>query len=101
MAKLNKALLESIDFCSNLKTDIQSLAKNGQFFGADFTKADGTTRRMNCRLAVKKYLKGGGNKTADKLSRLVVYDVNARGYRTIPIERLKALRIAGQAITFE
>jgi hypothetical protein len=33
--------------------------RNGQIFGAVFTKKDGSERKMNCRRGVKKHLKGG------------------------------------------
>ena len=100
MTTINRKLLESKAFASALKVDIQSLAGNGQFFTAEFIKANGEPRKMNCRLAVKKYLRGGSNPVADHLNRLVVYDLGAKGYRTIPLERLTALRIAGKRIDF-
>ena len=59
----------------------------GKFFTAKFVKKDGDFRVMNCRLGVKKHLKGGFDHN-DRTKYLTVYDVKQKGYRNIPIERL-------------
>ena len=43
-------------------TIIDKLVSSGKIFSANFTKADGTLRTMNCRVGVQKNLKGVGIK---------------------------------------
>ena len=59
----------------------------GKFFTAKFVKKDGEFRVMNCRLGVKKHLKGGFDHN-DRTKYLTVYDVQKKGYRNIPVQRL-------------
>ena len=59
----------------------------GKFFTAKFVKKDGDFRVMNCRLGVKKHLKGGFDHN-DRTKYLTVYDVQKKGYRNIPVQRL-------------
>ena len=67
----------------------------GRFFGATFIKKDGTLRTMNCRLKVKKYLKGGTLKFNPSEKGLVpVCDMAIKEYRMININTLQSLRIA-------
>ena len=74
-------------------------ATNGQMFTVVFKKrSDGTIRRMNCRLGVKKYLKGGKS-TTQGANVLTVFDVTKGGYRSIPIEGIIQVRCNGT--TFE
>ena len=42
---------------------------------------------MNCRLGVKKHLKGGRNHNADNVN-ITVFDLKNKGYRNIPVQRL-------------
>jgi len=58
------------------------LNSKGKFFTVTFTKKDGTTRVMNCRLGVTKYLKGGES-TLNPNDYITVYDVQSKGYRAI------------------
>lgn len=66
---------------------------SGRFFSVLFVKADGTIRKMTCRGGVRKFLKN-----ADAAPRkepegvFVVFDVKAMEYRSIPMERILALR---------
>ena len=71
-----------------------SAAKNsGRFFSVLFVKQDGSIRKMNCRGGVRKFLKN-----ADAAPRkapegvVIVFDVKAMEYRSIPMERILALR---------
>ena len=52
---------------------------------------------MQCRMGVKKHLKGG-DKAYDAKSKglLTVYDLNAKGYRSIPVENVLRLSVNGQ-----
>lgn len=70
---------------------------NGKFFAVVFRKrTDGTLRSMNCRLDVKKYLKGGkAAYKAEDYGLINVFDNDAKDYRTIPIEGLISAKIGG------
>lgn len=68
----------------------------GCFFTVGFIKVDGSTRWMNCRRGVKKYLVGGENKVVkNNPNYIVVYDVKAKGYRTVNLDTLFALKFRG------
>lgn len=68
----------------------------GKFFTAVFEKTDGSTRVMNARLGVTSYLKGGENKVVKPSnSYKTVYDVQAKGYRTLNLGTLQELRANG------
>ena len=85
-----------------LFTIIDSLVSTGKIFSATFTKADGTERKMVCRVGVKKDLKGVGLKyDRRKAHNILVWDMNANGYRTIKTDRLKSIRIEGKTYNFE
>jgi len=72
------------------------LGTKGKFFSVQFIKKDGSLRKMQCRLGVKKYLKGGTYKAGQNHPELVpVYDVPNKGYRSINLETIKFLRISG------
>ena len=68
-----------------------------KIFSATFTKKDGTTRKMLCKLGVKKHLKGGV-KTYDteSLNYLTVYSLDSRGYRTLNLNTLKEIKANGE-----
>ena len=44
-----------------MKTEVKQLRElvQNKIFSVEFTKKDGTLRKMVCRLGVKKHLKGG------------------------------------------
>lgn len=63
---------------------------NGRFFSIEFIKrTTGEHRKMNARVGVKKYLKGG-NQSYDPASRglRVVFDTQKREYRAVPLENV-------------
>lgn len=77
---------------------------NGSIFDVSFVKKDGSLRRMNARLGVKKYLKGGTLKfDAKERGFIVVYDIQCglrakseddkACYRMINKNTIKSLRI--------
>ena len=80
-----------------LKHKLTSRA-GGRFFSITFVKADGSTRKMVCRLGVKQH---AGGKSSDQFnySLLTVYDVQKRGFRNINLETVKQYTVSGQ--TFE
>jgi hypothetical protein len=84
----------------NIKTLKNEL--KGRIFSATFIKKDGTIRKINCRLGVVKALHGGAlTYNAEAANNLVVYDLQARGYRTIPLDKLLTLRYNGKEIAGE
>lgn len=81
---------------------IDDLVSTGKIFSATFTKADGTERKMVCRTGVQKDLKGKGLQyDRRKAHNIVVWDMNAEGYRTIKTDRLKSIKIEGKTYNFE
>ena len=73
---------------------------NGKFFSVKFIKKDKSKRNMNCRTSVKKYLKGGINKTVDISNGYkTVYDMQSKGYRTINLDTIYEFTFQG--ITYQ
>lgn len=67
----------------NIETAI-SLIKSGKFFTAEFTKKDGTSRRIHARSGVRKYVKGTGMAwSPSDRGYLSVYDLQKKEYRLI------------------
>lgn len=84
-----------------MRTLIKTLAEN-TIFGATFTKKDGTTRDMVCRLGVKKGTNGVGlNFDVVDKGLLPVYDMQAQGFRMINLDTISELRIAGKIYQFQ
>lgn len=52
------------------------------FVTVTFVKADGTVRKMNCRMGVTKHLKGGKS-TLDAAKYVTVYDMTKAAYRAV------------------
>ena len=76
-------------------------ATNGQIFSVSFIKKDGTERAMNCRLGVKKHLKGGESTTKHLTNLVTVYSIDSSGYRNINLDTVKQLKISGNVYNFE
>lgn len=73
-------------------------ATNGQIFTAEFEKKDGTIRQMNCRLGVKKHLKGGEMAyDPQEYDLLPVFDVQKKDYRMINTSTLRRVTVEGQS----
>ena len=74
-----------------------ALVGNGKFFSVEFTKRDGSLRTMQARLGVTSHLKGG-EKAFDDAEKgiLTVYSVDAAGYRSVRLDAIRSLTIAGQ-----
>ena len=66
----------------------------GRFFTVEFLKKDGSTRILNGRLGVEKYLKGG-DCTIDRTKFVIVYDVQSKGYRAVNRETILSVKIDG------
>jgi hypothetical protein len=66
---------------------------NGKMFSVTFTKKDGSIRKLNGRLGVKKYLKGGVNTTAHMSNYINVFDAHKREYRKVNLDTVESLVI--------
>ena len=58
------------------------LEQSSGFVTVTFVKKDGSVRKMNCRVGVSKYLKGGKS-TLDANQYVTVYDMTKAAYRAI------------------
>jgi len=80
---------------SVLKPLIETLAR-GTFFTVINVKINGETRRYNCRLGVKTYLKGGDLPfSAEEKNLITVFDVFKSEYRNINVATIKELQVRG------
>lgn len=71
----------------------------GRIFSAEFVKKDGSLRKINARLGVKKGVKGKGlaYNPAD-YGLMVVYDMQKKAFRTINIKTLRKVKFKGSYI---
>ena len=80
------------------RTDVLNLLKENkdQFFAVVFLNKNGELRPMNCRLGVKKHLKGGKlSYNAEARNNLIVFDMQKEGYRTINLDTLITISMKG------
>lgn len=69
----------------------------GKTFSARFVKKDGTLRDMNCRLGVKKHLKGGKMAYDARSRQLIpVFDMQKEAYRMINAKTLIEINANGK-----
>lgn len=69
----------------------------GRIFTVEFTKKDGSHRKMNCRLGVTKHLKGGELAyEPSEYDLITVFDVQKGGYRMISIDTLQQVAVDGE-----
>ena len=69
----------------------------GRVFSCNFTKKDGTERKMIARLGVHKNLQGGKNGAGNHNSLITVYDMAKGAYRMINLETLISIRADGNS----
>ena len=78
---------------------IEEGTSNNRIIGLGFFKKDGTFRTGAFRRGVVKGITGEGLKFNPKDYNLItLYDMNAKGYRNVPIDRLKFIKTNGQTI---
>ena len=65
---------------------------NGKIFSIDYTKKDGTKRKIVARIGVKKGLVGSGRKVALKDNQVTIWDVQNNGYRTIDCDMVGSFK---------
>ena len=70
-------------------------ARNGHFFSVHFIKLDGSLRKMNCRLGVHKYLRGGDKTTDANPDLVTVFDNHKKQYRCFDKNRVVAMQVKG------
>jgi hypothetical protein len=77
---------------------LKDAVDDGRIFSVEFIKrTTGEKRLMVCRLGVKSHLKGGTKKFDDKEKNLLtVFDVQKKGYRSIPLENIISVKIHGE-----
>lgn len=77
---------------------LKDAVDDGKIFSVSFVKrSTGETRHTVCRLGVKSHLKGGTKKFDDKEKNLLtVFDVQKKGYRSIPLENIISAKIHGE-----
>ena len=76
---------------------IEKGTSNNKIIGLGFFKKDGTFRTGAFRRGVVKGITGEGLKFNPKDYNLItLYDMNAKGYRNIPIDRLKYIKARGK-----
>ncbi len=69
----------------------------GRFLTVIFRKNDGTIRKINGRLGVKRYL-AGGNCTLDLNKYIIMYDLKSKGYRAINKDSILSVNTTGLKI---
>ena len=82
--------------------NLHNLVADGAIFSVEFIKrSDGTLRKMVCRTGVRKHLRGG-KRAYDAKSRnlLTVFDMEAQGYRSVPVDAIQRLSVGGQTFNF-
>jgi len=65
-----------------------------KFFTIEFVKRDGSLRRINGRLGVKKHIKGGRDCNTNK-QMMTVYDNYAKGYRNVNLSTVNYVVVDG------
>lgn len=77
------------------RKEVADLIRNtkGKMFSVEFVKKDGTLRKMNARMGVKKHLKGGESTIAGKENLIGCYDMQTGGYRCINVDTLLKAKV--------
>lgn len=96
--------VNGIEFVTSLSQAIRVLnsLRNGQIFRIDFMKkTTGSMRTMVCRCGVKKGQSGkGASFSFEGKGLLPVYEFG-KGYRSIPIDNIKAIKKGGTIYRFD
>jgi len=93
--EVSETTTEATGFTLN---NLKKLVSDGKIFHIEFIKrTTGELRKMRCRLGVTKHLKGGDKKYSPKAKQLLtVFDMESKGYRSIPVEGICSLTVGGQ-----
>jgi len=82
--------------------NLTALVSDGKTFTIEFIKrTTGELRTMNCRLGVKKFLRGGkmAYSPAEK-QLLTVFDMQAKAHCTVPLKGIQRISVGGQTFHF-
>lgn len=72
----------------------------GKIFSVQFTKKDGSLRRMVARTGVTRHLKGGERAyNPEEKGLTFVFDMQKKAYRSINLSTVTSIRINGKEIT--
>ena len=71
-----------------------------RFFTVEFTKADGSIRKINGRLGVEKHKKGGKDCNTNK-QMMTVWDNYAEGYRNVNLSTINYIVVDGVKHEFQ
>lgn len=85
---------------TEIKNTIATIQKaENTIFSVKFIKKDGSERKMNCRLNVKKGVKGVGM-AYDPIEKglLPVFDMEKGGFRMINLNTILELKIKGESL---
>jgi hypothetical protein len=77
---------------NRLNTELRSTS--GRFFTVTYRKLDGSIRKMNARLGVRKGVKGTG-RALRRNDRMRVWDRTKEAFRTVNVDRIIELRAEG------
>ncbi|MCB1686874.1 MAG: hypothetical protein KDI33_00195 [Halioglobus sp.] len=83
--------------------NLRNLVADGAIFSVEFVKrSDGRLRKMTCRTGVRRRLRGTGAKyDATARNLLPVFDMEAKDYRSIPVDAIRRLTVGGQTFSFQ
>ena len=107
MVGKNKELIETVRLLGRQLEDSQKIHKTkvsdlinknrNKIFSCVFVKKDGAIRTMNCRMGVKKGIKGTGKSiSSPSNSYLTVFDMNKDQFRVINLETMLIINIGGK-----
>jgi len=74
---------------------VNEIRKSRGFMGVKFVKKDGSIRTLNCRLGVKKHLRGGKDTTHHIPKYITVWSRHDREYRKINANTILAVTTRG------
>ena len=69
-----------------------------RFFSVLYEKADGSSRKIVCRLGVKKYIKADSRGRSSNVRVITVYDMVKKNYRSLRLERIKSITVSKETI---
>lgn len=79
------------------RDSLLSLVRDGKIFSVTFTKrTTGESRTMQARLGVTRHLSGGQKPYRDRSKNLLtVWSMDADGFRSVPVDTIRALTVRG------
>ncbi len=85
----------------SIESIIDTLGAGGKAFTVKFKKKNGEIREINCRLRVKKHLRGGELPYDPKeVGTKVVFDLQKKDYRSFSLDSVVEIRGGGAVMKF-